>query len=377
MPEGQRANNYGGDGALTGIVQRTFNLYAYQPSDWIGGWTVFYWGWWISWSPFVGVFIARISRGRTIRQFVGGVLLVPTGFTFMWMTVFGDTAIHFIMSEGMSSLGDSVQADTTVALFVFLEQLSWPVVTCTIAIAMVVVFFVTSADSGALVVDQLAAGGAVNAPVWQRIFWSVLMGAVAIVLLLADGLTALQTATIATALPFSLILLVAMWGLFQALRLDATKRRLRSRSLSRGSASVSAETWQQRLRNMVLMPRRRHVERFIEEVVRGAMEDVRDELAKQGYDAMITEGDDGMLTLTVPHGEHLDFTYSVFPIEVYRPSLTREEIENDDTSRYFRAEVHLGEGGQDYDVMGWSRDQIIGDILDQYERHRHYLRLTS
>lgn len=362
---------------LSGIVQRTFNLYAYQPSDWIGGWTVFYWGWWISWSPFVGVFIARISRGRTIRQFVGGVLLVPTGFTFMWMTVFGDTAIHFIMSEGMTSLGETVQADTTVALFVFLEQLSWPVVTCTIAIAMVVVFFVTSADSGALVVDQLAAGGAVNAPVWQRIFWSVLMGAVAIVLLLADGLTALQTATIATALPFSLILLVAMWGLFQALRLDATKRRLRSRSLSRGSASVSAETWQQRLRNMVLMPRRRHVERFIEEVVRGAMEDVRDELAKQGYDAMITEGDDGMLTLTVPHGEHLDFTYSVFPIEVYRPSLTREEIENDDTSRYFRAEVHLGEGGQDYDVMGWSRDQIIGDILDQYERHRHYLRLTS
>lgn len=362
---------------LSGIVQRTFNLYAYQPSDWIGGWTVFYWGWWISWSPFVGVFIARISRGRTIRQFVGGVLLVPTGFTFMWMTVFGDTAIHFIMSEGMTSLGETVQADTTVALFVFLEQLSWPVVTCTIAIAMVVVFFVTSADSGALVVDQLAAGGAVNAPVWQRIFWSVLMGAVAIVLLLADGLTALQTATIATALPFSLILLVAMWGLFQALRLDATKRRLRSRSLSRGSASVSAETWQQRLRNMVLMPHRRHVERFIEEVVRGAMEDVRDELAKQGYDAMITEGDDGMLTLTVPHGEHLDFTYSVFPIEVYRPSLTREEIENDDTSRYFRAEVHLGEGGQDYDVMGWSRDQIIGDILDQYERHRHYLRLTS
>src|SRR5690606_6292782 len=129
-----------------------------------------------------------------IRQFGGGVLLVPTGFTFMWVTVLGDTAIHCIMSEGMASLGETVRAETTVALFVFLEQLSWPVVTCTIAIAMVVVFFVTSADSGALVVDQLAAGGAVNAPVWQRIFWSVLMGAVAIVLLLADGLTALQTA---------------------------------------------------------------------------------------------------------------------------------------------------------------------------------------
>src|SRR5690554_258704 len=166
MPEGQRANNYGGDGALTGIVQRTFNLYAYQPSDWIGGWTVFYWGWWISWSPFVGVFIARISRGRTIRQFVGGVLLVPTGFTFLWMTVFGDTAIHFVLTEGMTNLADTVSADVSVALFVFLEQLPFSAVMSTIAVAMVVVFFVTSADSGALVVDQLAAGGTTTAPVW-------------------------------------------------------------------------------------------------------------------------------------------------------------------------------------------------------------------
>jgi len=362
---------------LSGIVSRTFNLYAYQPSDWIGGWTVFYWGWWISWSPFVGVFIARISRGRTIRQFIGGVLLVPTGFTFMWMTVFGDSAIHFIMAEGMENLGQAVSEDATLALFVFLEQLPWPAVTSAIAVAMVLVFFITSADSGALVVDQLASGGEVNAPVWQRIFWSLLMGAVAIVLLLADGLSALQTATIASALPFSIILLFAMWGLFQALKLDATKRRLRSRRLSRGSASVAAETWEQRLRNMVMMPRRRHVERFIQEIVRGAMEDVTQELAKQGYDARIEEGEDSRLTLIIPHGEHLDFSYGVFPIEVLRPSLTPEELENDETSRYYRAEVHLGEGGQDYDLMGWSRDQIIGDILDQYERHRHYLRITS
>src|SRR5690606_2855878 len=295
----------------------------------------------------------------------------------MWMTVFGDSAIHFIMAEGMENLGQAVSEDATLALFVFLEQLPWPAVTSAIAVAMVLVFFITSADSGALVVDQLASGGEVNAPVWQRIFWSLLMGAVAIVLLLADGLSALQTATIASALPFSIILLFAMWGLFQALKLDATKRRLRSRRLSRGSASVAAETWEQRLRNMVMMPRRRHVERFIQEIVRGAMEDVTQELAKQGYDAQIEEGEDSRLTLIIPHGEHLDFSYGVFPIEVLRPSLTPEELENDETSRYYRAEVHLGEGGQDYDLMGWSRDQIIGDILDQYERHRHYLRITS
>jgi len=361
---------------LSGMVSRTFNLYAYSPNDWIGGWTVFYWGWWISWSPFVGVFIARISRGRSIRQFVGGVLLMPTGFTFMWMTVFGDTAIHMIMSEGMSDLAETVSNDATVALFVFLEQLPWSALMCTIAVAMVLVFFVTSADSGALVVDQLASGGAENPPVWQRIFWSVLMGAVAIVLLMADGLSALQTATIATALPFSVVLLFSIWGLFKALKLDSMKRQLRSRSLSRGSASVSAESWQQRLRNMVMMPRRRHVERFINEIVRGAMESVSEELHKQGYAALIRDEEGGQITLIVAHGEQLDFAYSVYPMEVARPSLTPEEVENDEERRYYRAEVHLGEGGQDYDVMGWSRDQIIGDILDQYERHRHYLRLT-
>lgn len=108
---------------LSDIVNKTFNLYAYEPTDWIGGWTLFYWGWWIAWSPFVGLFIARISRGRTIRQFVGGVLLVPAGFTLFWMTVFGDAAIHAILVEGMGSLAETVKADSSLALFAFLEHL--------------------------------------------------------------------------------------------------------------------------------------------------------------------------------------------------------------------------------------------------------------
>src|SRR5690606_26201641 len=197
-------------------------LYAYEPNDWIGGWTLFYWGWWIAWSPFVGLFIARISRGRTIREFVRGVLLVPAGFTLFWMTVFGDSAIYFIMVDGMQNLAEIVNADSSLALFAFLEALPLSSITSAIAIVMVIVFFVTSADSGALVVDLLASDEAGHSPVWQRIFWSVLMGVVAIALLLADGLKALQTATIASALPFSVILLVAIWGLFKALKLDAT-----------------------------------------------------------------------------------------------------------------------------------------------------------
>src|SRR5690554_825453 len=182
---------------LAEIVDKTFNLYAYDPTDWIGGWTLFYWGWWIAWSPFVGMFIARISRGRTIREFVRGVLLVPAGFTFLWMTVFGDTALHMIAVQGVTQLAEVVSQDSSLALFAFLENLPLASITSIVAIIMVVVFFITSADSGALVVDLLASRGATHSPVWQRIFWASLMGVVAIALLLADGLEALQTATIA------------------------------------------------------------------------------------------------------------------------------------------------------------------------------------
>lgn len=253
---------------LSDIVNKTFNLYAYEPTDWIGGWTLLYWGWWLSWSPFVGLFIARISRGRTIREFVCGVLFVPAGFTLLWMTVFGDTAIHMVLQEGFTQLAEVVNQDSSVALFAFLEHFPLGSVISLVAVLMVVVFFVTSADSGALVVDMLASSGKDHSPLWQRIFWSVLMGVVAIALLLADGLKALQTATIASALPFSIVLLASIWGLFKALHLDATKRGIRyqaltfSRPTTRSGAS-EGDGWQRRLRNIAMFPRRSHVNRFI------------------------------------------------------------------------------------------------------------------
>src|SRR5690606_12441311 len=298
---------------LSDLVDKTFNLYAYEPNEWIGGWTLFYWGWWIAWSPFVGLFIARISRGRSIREFVRGVLLVPTGFTLMWMTVFGDTAIHMIVVDGLTDLAQVVAQDSSLALFAFLEHLPLASITSTVAIAMVVVFFVTSADSGALVVDLLASGGAENSPVWQRIFWSSLMGVVAIALLLADGLTALETATIASALPFSIILLLAIWGLFKALKLDATKRRIRYQTVTRAQPGTTGQPWQRRLRNIVLMPKRDDVLRFIEKIAQPAMHAVAQELQQQGYDVRVNEDSDtNAVSLEVlHHGQYLDFSYAV------------------------------------------------------------------
>ncbi|MFD3299421.1 BCCT family transporter [Aquipseudomonas alcaligenes] len=364
---------------LSEIVSKTFNLYAYEPTDWIGGWTLLYWGWWLSWSPFVGLFIARISRGRTIREFISGVLFVPAGFTLLWMTVFGDTAIHLVLNQGLGSLAETVNADSSLALFAFLEQFPLSDLLSLVAVAMVVVFFVTSADSGALVVDMLASGGRTVTPLWQRLFWSILIGVVAIALLLADGLKALQTATIASALPFSIVLLAAIWGLLRALKLDATKRGVRFQALN-GSRPLARQHggWQRRLRNLAMFPRRAHVTRFIDEVVQPACQAVAEELRKQGLPATVESGADGRVRLAVAHGSETDFSYEVRPRAFAQPSFALRDTGDDgnEERKYFRAEVHLREGGQDYDVMGWVREAVIDDILDQYEKHMHYLHLV-
>ena len=371
-------------GYLSEIVNKTFNLYAYDPTDWLGGWTLLYWGWWISWSPFVGMFIARVSRGRTIRQFITGILLVPTGFTFMWMTVFGNSAIYMIMKEGMTSLADTVSADSSLALFAFLEHFPFSTLLSMVAVCMVILFFVTSADSGSLVIDMLASGGQTETPVWQRIFWASSTGFVAIALLMTGGLGALQTATIASALPFSVVLLIAIWGLFKALHIDSTKRLLKQQSATHYSREKKgAGGWQRRLRSMVMFPRRSHVNRFIDEVVLPGFEEVAVELRKQSYtvEVLSKDDDDKHCRLEVQHNQEVNFVYEVRPRAYVRPDFmaqddTELETEEREERKYFRAEVYLLEGGQDYDIMGWSRDEVIDDILDQYEQHMHFLHVV-
>jgi choline/glycine/proline betaine transport protein len=190
-------------------------------SGWQEAWTIFYWGWWMSWSPFVGMFIARVSRGRTVREFVFGVLLVPVALTFLWMAIFGNSALAIDGATG-GQLADAVAEDPAVALFELLGQLPLTSVTTVLAILLVATYFVTSSDSASLVIDLLTSGGNVDPPKRQRVFWAVLEGAVAGVLLAAGagGLEALQTAAITTALPFSLIMILACVGLVRALYVD-------------------------------------------------------------------------------------------------------------------------------------------------------------
>jgi BCCT family betaine/carnitine transporter len=177
------------------------------------GWTSFYWAWWISWSPFVGMFIARVSRGRTVREFIFCVLLVPSIVSVLWMTAFGGTAISFV-NAGVSEIAD---APLELKLFTMFEELPLAAITSFVGITLVIVFFVTSSDSGSLVIDTITAGGKVDAPKPQRVFWCVFEGLVAIALLLGGGLGALQAAAVSTGLPFALVLLIACYALVKGL----------------------------------------------------------------------------------------------------------------------------------------------------------------
>lgn len=200
----------------------------YRQSGWQNTWTVFYWAWWIAWSPFVGSFIARISKGRTIRQFILGVLLIPALITLLWMTVFGGTALNFIL-EGDFTMIAAVKENISTALFVLLEKIPWTTFLSGLAIVLVAFLFITSSDSGSLVIDNITSGNAKNTSPIQRVFWSFLQGGIAIILLWGGGLEALQTAVVIAGFPFCIILLLMCYSLNKGLQEEFKKNQKKIR----------------------------------------------------------------------------------------------------------------------------------------------------
>jgi len=355
---------------LSDLVSNTFNLFAYEKKSWIGGWTIFYWGWWLAWAPFVGLFIAKISKGRTIREFVLGVLLVPTAFTLLWMTIFGNSAIHQIVDNNFVRLGEMVTENSAVGLFVFLESLPWSVPLTGLSILMIVIFFVTSCDSGAMVIDMLCSNGRNDTPLWQRLFWAICVGVVAATLSIVGGLDALQTMTIASALPFSIVLLIACYGLGKALQVESAKQDSLLMAPSLTNMNTGEGNWQERLENILSTPDKQNVDSYINTIVKKAFKKVKVEFESNDIEAEI-HTDKPCLILTVSHGDEHDFSYGVHKRQLVQPDFNTDQ--SSDT--YYRAEVHLSEGGQDYDIMGWSEEAVINDIIDQYEKHLHFLYL--
>lgn len=363
---------------------KSFDLYAYGgPSDWLGSWTVFYWAWWIAWAPFVGLFIARISRGRTIREFVFGVLFIPLGFTLAWMSIFGNSALEQALG-GASELGRVAIEQPSMALYQMLQNYPWSRAVITVTVLVSFVFFVTSADSGTVVLSTLSAhGGSADddGPKWLRVFWGSVTALVTGGLLFAGSIDALKSAVVLTSLPFSLILLLMMWGLHKAFYMESQRQRARSHSLAplmSGNGKRSGG-WKRRLSQAVHFPSRDEVYRFMNDVVRPAISEVSEVFREKGLavDAQLDPGN-ASLSLEIGHGEQHRFLYQVLMRGYFTPSFARAgmgglHLKN---RRYFRAEVHLAEGSQDYDLMGYTKEQIINDMLDQHERHLQFLHLV-
>lgn len=363
---------------------KSFDLYAYGgPSDWLGSWTVFYWAWWIAWAPFVGLFIARISRGRTIREFVFGVLFIPLGFTLAWMSIFGNSALEQALG-GASELGRVAIEQPSMALYQMLQNYPWSRAVIPVTVLVSFVFFVTSADSGTVVLSTLSAhGGSADddGPKWLRVFWGSVTALVTGGLLFAGSIDALKSAVVLTSLPFSLILLLMMWGLHKAFYMESQRQRARSHSLAplmSGNGKRSGG-WKRRLSQAVHFPSRDEVYRFMNDVVRPAISEVSEVFREKGLavDAQLDPGN-ASLSLEIGHGEQHRFLYQVLMRGYFTPSFARAgmgglHLKN---RRYFRAEVHLAEGSQDYDLMGYTKEQIINDMLDQYERHLQFLHLV-
>lgn len=345
---------------LDHFVMRTFTLYAYEPRAWMADWTLFYWAWWIAWSPFVGMFIARISRGRTIREFVIGVLFVPTAFTFLWMTVFGNTAISLDLGMANGGIADAVQANLSTALFKFLEYLPAAGVTSTLAIVLVAVFFITSADSGALVIDTLASGGAEDTPRWQRMYWCVLLGVTATLLLVAGGLGALQSATLLAALPFCFIMLLLAVGLVRQTNAD-----LAGVTLSGEAPSVG-----ERIKRLLVPARRADI---LEQIARNggpALQSVQDAMEKEGWTASKVESDEGSVELTITASDGRPFVYRLSPRSRPLAAYTALEApENRRSLAWMLAAQTNGETGF-RDLTGFTVGQIAHDVLTQLERWR-------
>ncbi len=211
---------------LMAVIPLGFWGEAYSNTDWQSSWTIFYWAWWVSWAPFVGVFIARISRGRTIREFVLGVLLIPMTILFFWFTAFGGVAIHMELLAALDpalvspGLVEAVQADTGSAIFKLVEYYPLTKPITLLIVIMIVLWFVTSSDSASFVIDMLTAGGDTNPPKIQRLFWAIMQGLIAAILLAAGGLGALQAAAIVAGLPFALVIFVMMYALLRGLGRD-------------------------------------------------------------------------------------------------------------------------------------------------------------
>lgn len=382
-----------GDYAQT-FASRTMQTFAFSDQgEWMSLWTLFFWAWWVAWASFVGLFLARISRGRTIRQFVTGTLIIPFTYIVMWISIFGNAALERIRG-GDGAFADQALASPEAGFYSLLQDYPLSGVVIALSVFVGLLFYVTSADSGALVMANLSSrlGTAQeDAAPWLRIVWAAATGLLTIAVLSVGGIFALQYATVIFGLPFSFVIVLVMLGLLKALRVEGRRTESGAHALpmmlsARGAyedEEEHASSWRRRLARSVSFVDIDEASAYLASVVKPAIAEVIGALEAEGVAAKLTAGvgdPDGESTgVKLPWVELSTDAADRF---VYRVQIAESPVPTyggrmiGDRDRYARLEVHTVGGGQDYDVMGYTREQIIHDCLDQYERHLEFLRLA-
>lgn len=358
------------------LVPMSFRTFAYDPENegWFTDWTVMYWAWWISWAPFVGMFIAKISKGRTIREFIMGVLFVPTLFNLLWMTIFGNSAI--LLDQESAGALSALAGQTEALLFAFLSLEPLGQFTSAISVLMIFIFFVTSADSGIFVINTIASHGEHAFPRWQSIFWGYLMSLLAIGLLYSGGLSALQSMTMITALPFLFIMLLLCFCLWKGLMADEDYF---SRNMSVYTSYWTGSAWKQRLSIMSSEPDLASTLDFMKNTALPALEELKAEMESHGIHPSIEEKTVHGLPryeFTIHQSGLHDFTYGIM-CEIREASDTA--VKNKAMPFVKKHKIYIPasyfeDGRTGYSLRLMKKEELIVDILRQYDR---FTRLAS
>ena len=359
---------------LSNLVQLSFKTYVYEQehTGWFSGWTILYWAWWCSWAPFVGLFIARISRGRTIREFIFGVLVIPSMFGILWFTVFGNTAIWLNDGEAAGTLGQMISSPETL-LFKFLDYLPLSGVTGLVSLVVISLFFITSADSGIYVLNNIASRDkSLAAPRWQAVMWGVLMSLVAIVLMQSGGLANLQAMTLLVALPFAMLMLLMCFSLWKGLSAD---KKYFDTKVNPTSIFWTGDKWKERLEQMMNQTQEKDILRFLKHTVLPAMRELRQELIGK-YDLSVQintlfDQDEPAVELVIQKDLMRDFMYGVKSIgrEVSEQLINDDNLPHIQHSMTYEPYTYFFDGRVGYDVQYMDQDELIADMLKHYERY--------
>ncbi len=354
-----------------------------QPKEWMNSWTLFFWAWWIAWSPFVGLFLARISRGRTIREFVAGTLIIPLLFTLTWLSIFGNSALYSVIFEGNTQLAETVLQNPAHGFYDLLAQYPGFSFVAGVATITGLLFYVTSADSGALVLGNFTTKFTNiehDSPRWLSIFWAIAIGLLTLAMLMANGVTALQNTTIIMGLPFSFVIFFVMAGLYKSLRLEDFRQASTSYNAAPVVGNVDIFNWKKRLSRVMLHPSVAQTVKMLDEVCKPAIEAVAEELTRKGVEVTVNEKEldagNGLyhLDLQIALDAEENFVYEIWPVRYATPQFSSRGKSS--KRHYYRLESYLFEGSQGNDLVGYSKEQVINDILDKYERHMMYLHIN-